>query len=77
MIEQIDVTYATRARDVKKYEEKWISSVMLSRMGYNTTKMKKKCEKYPQFKAIRFNISGTMKYWYRKDQLGYFKDCKR
>lgn len=69
MIKNIEVNYSDRKENIKKYSKDWISSVYLSKHGADTLALRHNCENSSRYHAICFNISGTNKYWFRKDTL--------
>ncbi|MFW9899678.1 MAG: hypothetical protein ACFFDY_00140 [Candidatus Thorarchaeota archaeon] len=60
-------------------EKGWISSVKLSRFSsefsipnpidYNLKRMREFCKTSRIYDCIKLNISGTIKYWFKKDQI--------
>ena len=78
MIQDISVQHGEWIRKLRKvWKKEWVSSVTLSQY-YNTKLMRKYCDRSLTRHAIRFDIEGTIKYWFHKDTVEQIKEkCRK
>lgn len=66
--------YKQRAKEIRKLKKDgWVSSVKIARMEefreIPMRKLRELCKKSDKFIALRINVSGTTKLWYRESDL--------